>query len=801
MIKNLKVFRTDSHILSESVWKLTPILSKTMLCAALGVILGEMPGAYAQTPPSATTDAVNEYDIPAGTLGATLREISRVSGRTVRFESRDVQDHQAPAVRGRHNAVAAVQEAISLSGLTMTVLTNGNISVFMPELDIVTVTASRSEAETGFKASRSETATRSGADLLDVPQAVTVVTAKVIETQQAKSVQDVLKNVAGVVTRESAQGLPSYSIRGFTQTSTLSNGISDPYSSFTNIAGIDRVEVLKGPQAILSGSDSLGGAVNIVTKKPTVETIRDVTLSYGSHKDRSGTLDLAGALTDDKRISYRLIGSLAKASYNEGGYKGREDKYLLSQLRWMDEATDFTVGASYGEQFSPQGRYTFALDGGIQQIPTMRLGRKDSGVNLRSRTFFYSLEHAFSPHVTFISRLQRSLTMQDLNVFLPLYPRSVANMTINYSNTNNVTDIRTTSGDHYLRFDFETGPFSHTLSTGINHTRSQTTIDTYSMGNGSPVSVYDNGQYDFIPLERNDSNLYSYYSGREQQYGLFAQELLRFGDWNLLVGLRRTKYESGPYSIDYKQYNTVSDTSKESMSQTSPNLGLVYNVTANTSLYVSYSQGFSPQFTSTTRCGGGTNYDPMETVNKEVGFKHNSSDGAFGLSSALFQLDQNNRLEYNNAGSCYYQRGAKRVRGFEFESSGRLAEGWNVILNYTFTDSKDREKSTELAGAEPEHQASLWTTYDFQSGNLSGFGVSGGITAYSESRLGTAESDPMVPGGARVDVGASYARDDWSLRLGVQNLFDRELYGYSVTTLYVPVKQGRTGTLTFTKSF
>lgn len=793
------MFGTEDHRTNKTATFVAPLPHKIALCVALGVLLGETPFALAQNLPPAVVETTNDYTIPAGPLASTLREISRVSGRHIRFETRDVQDLKAPAIQGRRTAVAAVQEALSLSGLTMTVQANGGMVVFMPELDTVTVTAERSEAETGFKASRSETATRSGADLLDVPQAVTVVTAKVIETQQSKSVQDVLKNVAGVVTRENAQGLTSYSIRGFTQTSTLSNGVTDPYSGFTNIAGVDRVEVLKGPQAILSGSSSLGGAVNIVTKKPTAETIRDVTLSYGSHQDRRASLDLAGALTEDKKFSYRLIGSLAKASYNEGGYKGRDEKYLLSQLRWKDDATDITVGTSYSEQFSPQGRYTFALNGDIQKTPRMRLGNRDSGVNLRNRTFFYSLEHAFSPNVTFVSRLQRTMTKQDLNVFVPLYPISAADSKLMYTNSSNVTDIRTTSGDHYFRFNFDTGPFSHTLSTGINHTKSRSALDSYS-GNSFPVSVYQKEQATFTPVTRNKSTLYSLYGGDEEQRALYAQEMLRFGDWNLMLGLRRTKYESSSHTT-YPQFNTSSTMPSESISKTTPNVGLVYNVSANTSVYAAYSEGFLPQFTTAANCGGGSDFSPMETVNKEAGFKHNSTDGAFSLSSSVFQLDQNNRLEYNNAGSCYYQRGATRVRGFEMESAGRLAEGWNLILNYTYTQSKDLGKKTELAGAQPRHQASLWTTYDFQSGNLSGFGIAGGVTAYSKSRLGNAESDPMVPGGAQFDVGASYTRDDWSLRLGVQNLFNTELYGYSSTILYVPVKQGRTGTLTFTRSF
>lgn len=524
-----------------------------------------------------------------------------------------------------------------------------------------------------------------------------------------------------------------------------------------------------------------------------------MTLSYGSHQDRSASLDLAGALTDDKKLSYRLIGSLSKASYNEAGFKGRDEKYLLSQLRWKDDATDITVGTSYSEQFAPQGHYTFALNGGIQPVPRMLLGNKNNGVNLRNKAFFYSLEHAFSPNVTFVSRLQRTMTTQDLSVFLPLYPISTANSTLAYMESNNVTDVRTTSGDHYFRFNFDTGPLSHTLSTGVNHTNSHSDLDSYS-GSTYPVSVYSNTQAVFTPLVRNSSTRYSLYGSDEQQRALFAQEMLRYGDWNLMLGLRRTKYESSS-ATNYTQFNVSSSMPKESISKTTPNVGLVYNVSANTSVYAAYSEGFLPQFTTSANCAGGSDFSPMETVNKEAGFKHNSADGAFSLSSSVFQLDQNNRLEYNNAGSCYYLRGATRVRGFEFESAGRLAEGWNLIFNYTYTQSKDREKETEVAGAQPRHQASLWTTYDFQSGRLNGFGLAGGVTAYSKSRLGTSTEDPMVPGGMQVDVGASYARDDWSLRLGVQNLLNTELYGYSSSILYVPVKQGRTGTLTFTKSF
>jgi len=793
------VSRTKSNGTPRPASSFTPLLRKTALCSALAMALGAGHVAQAQAQDKASSEVASDYAIPAGPLANTLREIARVSGRTVRFEARDVENRRAPALTGPRSAVAAIQEAISNSGLTMKTLGSGELVVFVPELDTVQVTATRGEAEMGFKASRSETSTRSGADLMDVPQAVTIVTAKVMETQQSLSVQDVLQNVAGVVTTDGGQGLPGYSIRGFTQTGTLSNGVTDPFSGASNVAGIDRVEVLKGPQAILSGGDSLGGAVNIVNKKPTAETVRDVALQYGSFQDKRASLDLAGALTEDKHLSYRLILSEARADRNDAGYKGETNDYLLAQVRWKDATTDLNVGTSYDNSRFASGGYTFALNGGLQETPQMRLGDADDGVLVRSKGLFYSLEHAFSPEVTLVSRMQRTLTTQDLSVHLPRFPMSIEDMLINFGESNQLSNFGTTSGDHYLRLNFATGPLAHTLSTGINHTSQKQGVDEYT-GGDIPVAVYQSTQAAFPRLVRDASTLYSRTKGQSTQTGVYVQDSIRWNDWNALVGVRRTNYKSGPNSNEWVQFNETTHQDKTSLSQTTPSVGLVYNLSANSSVYSSYAEGFLPQFVTVRPCGGGTDFDPMETVNKEVGFKHNSDDGAFAFSAALFQLDQSNRLEENRANNCYSQKNGQRLRGTEFEASGRLADGLNMILNYTYADAKDLTNKAAVPGAQPRHQANLWTTYDFQSEALRGFGVSLGLSAYSKTRLGSTEEAPMAPGGMRMDAGLSYTQKDWSLRLGVKNLLDRNLYGYSATEIYVPVQSGRTFSVTFRKS-
>lgn len=766
----------------------------SLLWGALAFAMG-LP-VYAETVTNSVANAqeVKQYAIAAGPLATTLREISRVSGTAIQFDSIDVQDAKAPAISGSLNTIAAVQQAISTSGLTMTTLPNGAIRVYVHRLGAITVTASRSEAEQGFKASRSSTATRSGADLKETPAAITVVTAKVIETQQAQSVQDILQNVAGVVTRESAQGVASYSVRGFSGQSGLSNGISNPYASSANVAGIDRVEVLKGPQAILSGADSLSGAVNIVTKKPTAERIRDVSVSYATHEDVSTIVDIGDAITDDKKLSYRVVGSLARADHNDAGFDGREADYLLAELRWKDDATDLTVGASYDKSYAAQNRYTIGL-GGIQPIPSIRLGNKHDGVELESKSVFYDFERILTPWATLVSRLQYSETDQDLNVW------NIRTESLSLGNSNNLQNYKTLSGDHYVRFNFDTGAISHKLSTGINHTSAKSKQTEYSGSSVNNIDIY--GDQIVFPNIRIPANLWSITQGETSSFGYFAQDLMTWGDVHVLVGARRSKKITDPSSTNYPAFNFASTTLKSTSETSSYNTGLVYDLTANTSVYTAYSTGFLPQTSTTKQCNSSSyDYPDMETKNKEIGIKGESPTGGLSWSLAAYQLNQSNRIDEDTAQRCNNIRKAYQVKGIELETAGRILPGWNVIFNYAYNKTKDTGDSSEVAGAQPEHQASLWSTYDFQGDRLHGFGVSLGVTAYSDSLLGYTASSTVAPGGARVDAGVSYQHDkDWSLRLGVKNIFDRTLYGYAGSELYVPVYEGRNATLTWKYSF
>ena len=322
---------------------------------------------FAQTPaPAATSHAVQKsLELPPAPLAVTLKAIGTSFGTTVAYDEAGVAAKRSREVRGFYTAEEALVQALRGTGLVATVEGAGFSVVdrgVAITLHPVVVTARRDQAETEFKADRSDTATRSGSSLMDVPESVTILTSKLLESQQILTVQEALSNVSGVVLTNNVQGTPYYSIRGFSDNSNaLVNGTESAFGTSAAVATVERVEVLKGPQAILAGNGFPGGAVNVVLKKPQATPIKELTLRYGTHNDKQIIGDLSGVLGSDSRLTYRLIGSDAGSSKADGGYSGRKEKNLLPELRWKDSSLDVTAGVSWLENHVPFSNYTFFL--------------------------------------------------------------------------------------------------------------------------------------------------------------------------------------------------------------------------------------------------------------------------------------------------------------------------------------------------------------------------------------------------------------------------------------------------------
>ncbi|MFN3630354.1 MAG: TonB-dependent siderophore receptor, partial [Casimicrobiaceae bacterium] len=775
--------------------------------------------ALAQTvSPGGAAALVHDFKLPAGALANTVESIARTSGVNIVTLDRTLPSVTAPAINGRLTAIQALQQAVAGSSLSVLVGPDGTLSIVDPVqmLQRVQIFAKRSEAETSFKADYSNTATRSGASLMETPQSVTVITSKVLESQQILSVQEALVNVSGVSFQESTFSAPTISIRGLESPGQTVNGISDSNATRMNVYDVERIEVLKGPQAILLGSNALGGAVNVVTKKPSADPIRSVQLQYGSHNDATAAVDLSDALTANRKLSYRFIGSTARASGSAGGFDGRKDHSISPQLRWKDASTDFIVSASYAKQRVPIGNYTFAdRMGRILPKPDLLLGTKSDGMDIEAKRLSYQLKQELSPTLTFVSRAQRALIDTGTHAYSPgssglhyvgqpgTPDEFVPKGTINFYAGRDAFRDQTTSGDHYLRLQVQTGALQHKLSVGINHSRGIAAQQEYSDPSSAPPLipfVYPAAPFVFKDPRsvRTDKGALS--SSTTTQYAAYMQELMSWGDWNLLLNLRRGKFKQ-----DFVFSSQGSPDSLQSNEGwvTTPGAGIVYNVSPTTSLYASWAQGFSVQ--GGISCAK-TALPPLETTNKEVGAKFDLFDSKLGLTVSAFDLLLSNLPQFDVIANCSNVRDGQRNKGLEVDLQGQLYPGLSALLNYSHTTIKDVGDPSLVVPGQPRHKLSLWATYELPKQVIDGLGFGLGLTTASRFRGTRVDaSQPYafdIPGQAQFDASVFYTHDRWTFNFGIKNLADRQrLYGASYAANYVPVLDGRRYMLTVKHEF
>lgn len=782
---------------------------RSILQSALASILTlsavATPAHAQQAVSSANPVSVHYYDLKPGPLVQTLDAIAATSGRPIVFDRGELNKGTARRVTGNFSAGAAISHAIDGAGF---ILNEDNVgTLVVTRAPVVEIFAKRDQAETEFKADRSDTATRSGTSLHLVPGSVTLITSKVLESQQSTDLVDALRNVSGMKFNQTPQDSTTFGIRGFRSTSNT-NGLQDKTAATRSVYSVERVEVLKGPQAILSGGNSLGGAVNIVIKKPQAETIRDLIFQYGSFNDKTVAVDLSGAVTADKRFTYRTIASVRDADRTETGMNGKKGKSFTQAFRWKDKTTDFVINADYTNDDIPLPAYTFARrDGVILPLPDRLLGNRNDGFSANVRRYGYQFEQALGRNVMLISRMQMASEDFDLHAPSPAglaYARDAAPNSplpgIAFYASRTLQHNETTGGDHYLRMNFSTGDVRQKLAVGFNHSN-LTLHQTASNGPSVTVPVYSDTLYEFQDLrDRTPTPSYISDSGQRQR-AIYMQDLISYEKWNLLLNMRRNRYLVPDSSATY--FSTggdfVSATPATTIYHTSPGAGIVYKFNDDVSLYASYAEGFVP-FTSIS-CSRGV-VPPNLTRNREVGAKFDLLDSRFTLTTSLFSLQQSNTLVYDRINNCYNTRDAQRSRGLEIDAQGRLLPGLDAIFNYTYAQVSDKGAATTVFPGQPKHKMNLWAVYKFQSPELKGLGAGAGVTASSNS-LGnySARDQFIVPGGAQVDASLYYAVDPWSLTFGVKNVFDRVLYSTATTNAFVPVLPGRVFALTAKRSF
>ncbi|ASG22385.1 TonB-dependent siderophore receptor [Nitrospirillum viridazoti] len=724
--------------------------------------------------------------VPSMPMEQALKEIERQSGHRIDYDPDAVKDLKSVAVTGAKDENDAIEKAIAGTRL---VLINGNDGV-PTIISFVVVMAHRDEAETSLLVRDASTSSRSGASLREQARNTTVISSKLMEDQQAQSVTDALRDAGGVIPNfATVQGGTSYSVRGFGSTG-LTNGLSSSVGNSSiagasqPVAGLERVEILKGPDALLNGSYSLGGTINLVTKKPTADPLLNASLEYGSYQTRKGTIDASDALSDDGRISGRLILSGSDADRNMQNYRGDQNYLVAPSLRYKDEKTDAILSAQFYEQDTGVNPYTYMYKGQIAPVRTQPIGPADTGFNANDKEVTYSVEHKATDWLTVVSRGQYQNQDLSFGFYAPYVVLAPTTLLIN--NSQNEQRNSTWSLDDYARLKFDTFAINHNINIGYSF------VQTHD-------DALDSSKSSFFPFSLTTGVVKAIPPIDEMSYGLdyneqafYFQDIMTWGPAHFIGGVRQNWFDStshipGRPAAEYSASASV------------PSFGAVYDITDNLSLFGNYALGFIPNFSlDYTK----NRLPDISSKNLEGGVKLSMMDQKLELVASVFRLQQSNVVVSDPAHPGYYiSTQGQESKGVDLDLRGTILPGWTVVSTFTYSkfDQLTRKLGAYVAG-QPRVKYSLYTSYTHPVDEDLNLTVSGGLYGNSSSYVNTSGTE-KVPDAKQFDVNVIGAYKSWQLNVGVKNLFDRRNYGVSVADSYIPVLEPRTWHATLSYKF
>ena len=710
-------------------------------------------------------------------LEGTGLDYEVIGSRTVVVRRRDFTpavSFQSPLGHAKPNVpIVAVLDAVRVSGVAL--------------------------GDSGFKADSTRGATRMDADLADVPQSVSVVTRDLMASRQAFEVSDVVRHVAGVDYVDGFGGPPLFRIRGFNAGNGLTDGLPNGVARIEDLPpliGIERVEVLKGPETILgepSVDNNFGGSVNIVMKRPQVEPVRKLVYSMGRYDGSRLGLDLAGGLDAGGQWSYRLIAAGNRAGRTAQGYRGQRSGYLAPSLAWQDDTTHVLLGFEYVDNRVPVPDHEVLFGQSLGESSPFRLllGNPDDHARFRTRRAFYAIDQALGSNWRFQSRGQY-VNQHSGGQAWSFFDTQHFGLTQAQANTYRYSDAFST-WQNELSATFGQGMVVHNLLLGVDYAHTRT-------GNAENPDVFVTGptfnaalQPDRLPsVASQDMRLASVLplgGSWSTHSGIFAQDQVAIGaSWSVLATVRHASYElAGTSTAALRRSRWV------------PRLGVVYKPVDGVSVYASSNTGFQ---VNTLLGQDGHPLPPSVSHQIEMGTRLDLLDNRARLSAAWYRISVDHSVDQVSPEPPYFAAPGpgQNHTGVELEFDGRIGPGLDVSASYTGARVRNRDGS--LPYGVPRHQSSVWASYRFQSGNSQPWSMAGGLFARSHTQGITDGGGYFrIPGQVSAEANLSYAAGRWSTTLGVRNLFAATLYAVNAQSSFLPVREGRVVTLSGTYDF
>lgn len=635
--------------------------------------------------------------------------------------------------------------------------------------------------EKTYAVQRSFTATKTNTSLVDVPQSITVVTRELIDDQAMRSIADLTRYVPGVGIAQGEGNRDTPVMRGNSTTADFFvDGVRDDVQYFRDLYNVDRVEVLKGPNAMTFGHGGSGGILNRVTKQALGKTLYNLTLQAGSWDQYRVTLDAGQQLTNT--FTYRLA-----AVYEDSG--SFRDSVTLRRYAAnptfalaLAPRTTLRFGYEYfhDERIADRGVSSFQDRPLMTDAGSFFGDPAQSPVEATVNSAFAVLEHHFGRGFTLRSHTRYSVYDR---FYQNVFPGAVntAGTTVALSAYNQATDRENIFNQTDLEFFAETGAVKHHFLTGIEVARQDTdnlrltgyfaTVSPTTTSINVPLTSPRTTLPVTFRLSATDANNH----GVANTFAVYAQDQVTLlPQLQAIAGLR---YER--FTVDFLNNRTgaVLASADELLS---PRAGLVLKPAANISLYASYTMSFvaraGEQLASLTASNRA--FDPEEFTNYEIGVKWDlRPDLAF--TAAIYRLDRTNVVITDPADPTKSLLvDGQRAEGVELGLTGRLTKSWSVAGGYAYQDGEilATQSATVVAGRRlaqlPRHTLSLWNRYDFNRTWGVGLGA-----IYRDAIYASTDNTVTLPSFVRLDTAVFYRFSDrLRAQLNVENVLDRHYF-------------------------
>lgn len=550
--------------------------------------------------------------------------------------------------------------------------------------------------------------TKSNIDLIENPQAMQMVTHEIIEQQQAKQLSDVIKNVNGIYITSSRGGSQdSFGGRGFIfgNENMFKNGAKVNSGIFPEVSSLERVEVLKGANAMLYGNVGPGGIVNMVTKKPRFNFGGSLGLNLGSWNTYKPTVDIYGPLS--KNVAFRMNGTYEYAESFRDVVKSQKHYFNPSFAFNLGENTQVIVEGDYLKQH-------LIPDFGLGSIMHEKTGVSSLASQLHRKTFLgedwnYQTNQMATADVVLNHKFNDKWFLNAVAAYQN-YTKdyfSVERIQWLFNDKNNeptwaralnrtYTEQNYTSLQINLNGEFSTGKLVHKVLIGTDGDYGIADAYIYydpankkSFGTKYIIGKWEiNNPETWLHTAMPASEKEKLTQIKTTRFGIYAQNFIEISKmFKVLAGIRYSNLKTAD-TFEKNYLKNSSETKVGTGTQDfafSPKAGLVFTPTDNFTVYGTYTNSFVPN------AGLDINREPLKPSNVdqfEVGLKKNIWNNAVAFNINAYQITNNNTYQTSQTDTTLKEFAGKvRSRGVELDITGNPTSQLSLIGGVSYNHS------------------------------------------------------------------------------------------------------------------